>query len=176
MSTRTHQETTRGNHDAKAARIKNPDKFQPEQVKDIASVMNAILADVFALYLKTKNFHWHMSGPHFRDYHLMLDEHSVQIFAMTDDIAERVRKVGGATLHSISEIGRLQRIHDNEQEYVEPQAMLRELHADNQSLVESLRAAHEVTDHAGDYATTSMIENWIDESERRAWFLFEASR
>jgi starvation-inducible DNA-binding protein len=176
MSTRTHQETTRSNHDSKSARINNPDNFQPEQVKNIASVMNAILADVFALYLKTKNFHWHMSGSHFRDYHLLLDEQSAQIFAMTDAIAERVRKVGGVTLHSVGEIGRLQRIHDNDQEYVEPQAMLRELHADNQSLVVSLRAAHEVTDDANDYATTSMIENWIDESERRAWFLFEASR
>ncbi len=176
MSTRTHHETTRNPQDSKAAKINNPDHFQPEQVKNIASVMNGILADVFALYLKTKNFHWHMSGPHFRDYHLLLDEQGEQIFAMTDDIAERVRKVGGVTLHSIGEIGRLQRIHDNDQEYVDPQEMLRELHADNLSLVDSLRAAHEVTDRANDFATTSMIENWIDESERRAWFLFEATR
>ena len=117
-----------------------------------------------------------MSGPHFRDYHLLLDEHREQIFAMTDDIAERVRKIGGATLHSIGEIARLQRIHDNDQEFVDATDMLRELHADNMSIVESLRAAHEVTDEAGDYATTSLIENWIDESERRAWFLFEATR
>ena len=175
MSTHTHHDSTR-TPDAKAARISNPDHFQPEQVKNISSVMNAILADVFALYLKTKNFHWHMSGPHFRAYHLLLDEQGTQIFAMTDDIAERVRKVGGVTLHSIGEIGRQQRIHDNDQEYVEPQEMLRELHADNLSLVDSLRAAHEVTDNANDYSTTSMIENWIDESERRAWFLFEVSR
>lgn len=139
-------------------------------------MLNALLADVFALYVKTKNFHWHMSGPHFRDYHLLLDENGEQIFGMTDDLAERVRKIGGVTIRSIGEIARLQRIHDNDQEYVQPQEMLRELHADNMSLVESLRAAHEVTDEAGDYATTSLIENWIDESERRAWFLFEASR
>ena len=172
MSTRPH------NHESKSSttRINNPDGFQPEKIRNISSVMNAILADVFALYLKTKNFHWHMSGPHFRDYHLLLDEHGDQIFAMTDDIAERVRKIGGATIHSIGEISRLQRIHDNDQEYVDAQDMLRELRGDNMSLVESLRAAHEVTDEAGDYATTSLIENWIDESERRAWFLFEATR
>jgi starvation-inducible DNA-binding protein len=168
-------------HDQKSAttptaRINPPDGFQPEKIRNISSVMNALLADVFALYLKTKNFHWHMSGPHFRDYHLLLDEHGEQIFAMTDDIAERVRKIGGATLHSIGEIARLQRIHDNDQEFVDATDMLRELHADNMSIVESLRAAHEVTDEAGDYATTSLIENWIDESERRAWFLFEATR
>ena len=173
MPTRSH------NHESKstaATRINNPDGFQPEKIRNLSSVMNAILADVFALYLKTKNFHWHMSGPHFRDYHLLLDEHGDQIFAMTDDIAERVRKIGGATIHSIGEIARLQRIHDNDQEYVDALDMLRELHSDNMSLIESLRAAHEVTDEAGDYATTSLIENWIDQTERRAWFLFEATR
>lgn len=169
MSTRTH-------HDSKAGKLSNPDNFKPEQVKNLSSVLNALLADVFALYLKTKNFHWHMSGPHFRDYHLLLDEQAAQIFAMTDPLAERVRKIGGITLHSIGEIARLQRIHDNDQGFVDADEMLRELHGDNASLVESLRAAHEVTDEAGDYATTSMIENWIDESERRSWFLFEASR
>ena len=167
---------TRTNHQSKANSINNPDGFRPEKVRNIASVLNAALADVFALYLKTKNFHWHMSGPHFRDYHLLLDDHATQIFAMTDDIAERVRKIGGRTLHSIGEISRLQRIHDNDQEFVEAPDMLRELHADNMSLIESLRAAHEVTDEAGDYATTSLIEVWIDETERRAWFLFEATR
>ena len=167
---------TRSHHDSKAGKLSTPDNFKPEQVKNLSSVLNALLADVFALYLKTKNFHWHMSGPHFRDYHLLLDEQGAQVFAMSDDLAERVRKIGGITLHSIGEIGRLQRIHDNDQEFVEAQEMLQELHADNLSLVESLRAAHEVTDEAGDYATTSMIENWIDEGERRAWFLFEASR
>jgi starvation-inducible DNA-binding protein len=169
---------TRSNHDSKSATasINNPDGFQPEKVRNISSVLNALLADVFALYIKTKNFHWHMSGPHFRDYHLLLDEQGTQIFAMTDDIAERVRKIGGTTIHSIAEIARLQRIHDNDQEYVEATDMLRELHADNMSLVESLRAAHEVTDEAKEFATTSLIEGWIDESERRAWFLFEATR
>src|SRR6516164_1466822 len=149
------------------APLKTPSDIEPKFVKDLTGALNALLADVFSLYLKTKNFHWHMSGPHFRDYHLLLDEHGEQIFAMTDDIAERVRKIGGATLHSIGEIARLQRIHDNDQEFVDATDMLRELHADNMSIVESLRAAHEVTDEAGDYATTSLIENWIDESERR---------
>lgn len=171
-----HARSHNGQQESKAAQINNPDGFQPEKVRNISSVLNGLLADVFALYIKTKNFHWHMSGPHFRDYHLLLDKQGEQIFGMTDDLAERVRKIGGQTIHSIGEIARLQRIHDNDQEYVEPREMLRELHGDNMSLVESLRAAHEVTDEAGDYATTSMIENWIDESERRAWFLFETTR
>jgi starvation-inducible DNA-binding protein len=166
---------TRSNQESKAARIHNPDGFQPEKVRNLSSVLNALLADVFALYIKTKNFHWHMSGSHFRDYHLLLDEQSQQIFAMADDLAERVRKIGGTTIHSIGEIARLQRIHDNDQEFVEPQEMLHELHTDNRSLVESLRAAHAVTDESGDYATTSIIENWIDGAEHRAWFLFEAA-
>ena len=143
---------------------------------DIAGGMNGILADVFALYLKTKNFHWHMSGPHFRDYHLLLDEQGDQIFGIGDDIAERVRKIGGTTIRSVGHIARLQRIHDDDQEFVEAGDMLRELHKDNQALVQSLRAAHEVAAKADDYATTSLIEVWIDESERRAWFLFEATR
>jgi len=176
MPNRLHTEPMRSHNESKAVQINNPDGLQAEKVRNISSVLNALLADVFALYVKTKNFHWHMSGPHFRDYHLLLDEHSEQIFAMTDDIAERVRKVGGATIHSIGEIARLQRIHDNDEGYVAPQEMLRELHGDNLSLVESLRAAHEVMDRAGDYATTRLIENWIDQSERRAWFLFEATR
>ena len=139
-------------------------------------MLNALLADAFALYLKTKNFHWHMSGPHFRDYHLMLDEQAGQIFEITDAIAERVRKVGGSTIHSIGHIARLQRITDNDQEFVPARDMLLELHGDNKSLVDSLRAAHEVTSKANEYATTSLIEVWIDEAERRAWFLFEATR
>jgi starvation-inducible DNA-binding protein len=165
-------------HESKSVgtRINNPDGFQPEKVRNVSSVLNALLADVFALYIKTKNFHWHMSGSHFRDYHLLLDEQGTQIFAMTDELAERVRKIGGTTIRSIGDIARLQRIHDNDQEMVEATEMLRELHADNMSLVESLRAAHEVTDQSGDYSTTSLIEVWIDESERRAWFLFEATR
>jgi len=169
MSTHTHE-------DSKAAKVNVPDGFDPEQVKDLSSVLNALLADAFALYLKTKNFHWHMSGPHFRDYHLMLDEHATQIFAITDAIAERVRKVGGTTIRSIGHIAKLQRIADNDQQFVPARDMLLELHGDNKSLVDSLRAAHEVAGKATDYATTSLIEVWIDEAERRAWFLFEATR
>src|ERR1043166_4989384 len=145
-------------------------------VKDIAGGMNAILADVFAIYLKTKNFHWHMSGPHFRDYHLLLDEQADQIYAMGDPIAERIRKVGGSTLRSIGHISRLQRIKDNDAEYVDPLDMLAELREDNQQLAARLREVHDVVDEARDIATASLIENWIDETERRTWFLFEASR
>jgi starvation-inducible DNA-binding protein len=147
-----------------------------EAVKDISGSMNAILADVFALYVKTKNFHWHMSGPHFRDYHLLLDEQADQIFAMTDPIAERVRKLGGLTLHSIGEISRTQRVLDNDAEYVEPLDMLAELAGDNKELTARLREAHNVCEEHRDVATTSLIEVWIDETERRAWFLFEATR
>ena len=168
-------ESKTGNN-AEASKINNPDGFAPEKVRDLSSVLNALLADVFALYLKTKNFHWHMSGPHFRDYHLLLDEQGEQIFAMTDDIAERVRKIGGETIRSIGHVARLQRIHDNDQEYVAPADMLRELHSDNRAMVDSLRAAHEVAERVNDVATTSMIEVWIDQTERRAWFLFECTR
>jgi starvation-inducible DNA-binding protein len=142
----------------------------------IQAAMNPILADVFALYVKTKNFHWHMSGPHFRDYHLLLDKQADQIFAMTDPIAERVRKLGGRTLHSIGHIARLQRIADNNTEYVEPLDMLAELWEDNVSLTTRLRQAHNVCDEHIDIATASLIEVWIDETERRTWFLFEATR
>ena len=169
MSTHTHAET-------KVAKTNVPDGFDSEQVKNLSSVLNALLADVFALYLKTKNFHWHMSGPHFRDYHLLLDEHATQIFAISDDIAERVRKIGGTTIRSIGHIARLQRLSDNDQEFVPARDMLIELHGDNKALIESLRAAHEVASKANDFATTSLIEVWIDEAERRAWFLFEATR
>src|SRR5436190_8969964 len=144
--------------------------------KDIAAAMNAILADVFALYLKTKNFHWHMSGPHFRDYHLLLDEHADQLFAMTDPIAERIRKIGGLTLRSIGHISREQRILDNDAEYVEPLDMLAELADDNKTLAARLREAHNVCEEHRDVATTSLVEIWIDETERRTWFLFEATR
>jgi starvation-inducible DNA-binding protein len=162
--------------ESQSARLLVPDGFSPENVNNLSSVLNALLADAFALYLKTKNFHWHMSGQHFRDYHLLLDEQASQIFEITDAIAERVRKVGGTTIRSIGHISRLQRIADNDEEFVGPTEMLRELHADNKALVESLRAAHEVTGKANEYATTSLIEIWIDEAERRAWFLFEATR
>jgi starvation-inducible DNA-binding protein len=161
---------------SKAAKVNVSDGFNPEDVKNLSSVLNALLADVFALYLKTKNFHWHMSGQHFRDYHLLLDEQAAQIFAISDDIAERVRKIGGTTVRSIGHIARLQRISDNDQQFVSAHDMLLELHADNRALVESLRSAHEVASGANDFATTSLIEVWIDEAERRAWFLFESTR
>ncbi|MGA2049693.1 MAG: DNA starvation/stationary phase protection protein [Terracidiphilus sp.] len=169
MSTHTHEES-------KAAKTNVSDGFDVEQVKNLSSVLNGLLADAFALYLKTKNFHWHMSGPHFRDYHLLLDEQASQVFAITDDIAERVRKVGGTTIRSIGHIAKLQRIADNDQEFVPARDMLLELHSDNKAFVESLRSAHEVASKANDYATTSLIEVWIDEAERRAWFLFESTR
>jgi starvation-inducible DNA-binding protein len=160
----------------KAAKTSNPGGFAPEQVKELADALNALLADVFALYIKTKNFHWHMSGPHFRDYHLLLDEQADQIFAISDAIAERVRKIGGQTIRSIGQIARLQRVQDNDYEFVPAHGMLEELGADNNALVKNLREAHQVASDANDYATTSLIEVWIDEAERRAWFLFEATR
>ena len=153
--------------------LKTPTDLSAEGVVAIARELKALLADVFVLYVKTKNFHWHMSGPHFRDYHLLLDEHSEQIFAMTDDIAERARKIGGTSIHSIGDIARNQRIRDNDEEFVDPQQMLAELSADNQQLTKALRAAHEVCDKHNDSATASLIETWIDETERRTWFLFE---
>jgi starvation-inducible DNA-binding protein len=148
----------------------------PEAVRDLSGALNALLADMFALYLKTKNFHWHVAGPHFRDYHLMLDEHGEQIFATTDDIAERVRKIGGTTLRSIGHIAKLQRVEDNDAEYVTALDMLAELRDDNRRLVSRLRETHDLCDEHGDVASASLLENWIDEAERRAWFLFEATR
>ncbi len=153
-----------------------PTDLSSEATKEIAGAMNAILADVFALYLKTKNFHWHMSGPHFRDYHLLLDEHAEQLFAMTDDMAERVRKIGGMTLHSIGEISKMQRVTDNDAGYVEPLDMIAELREDNKELAARLREAHELCEEHRDIATASLIETWIDETERRTWFLFETAR
>ena len=158
------------------APLATPSDLSPAAVKDITGALNALLADVFALYLKTKNFHWHMSGPHFRDYHLLLDDHGDQIFAMTDDIAERVRKIGGTTIRSIGHIARLQRILDNDADYVTPADMLSELHEDEKALVLSMRAVHALCDDAGDVATASLLENWIDETQRRSWFLFETTR
>jgi starvation-inducible DNA-binding protein len=153
-----------------------PSELGAEVSKDIAGGMNAVLADVFALYMKTKNFHWHMSGPHFRDYHLLLDEQADQLYAMTDAIAERIRKTGGSTLRSIGHIARVQRVIDNDADYVEPLDMLAELREDNQNLTARLREVHEVVDEIRAIATASLIENWIDETERRTWFLFESSR
>jgi starvation-inducible DNA-binding protein len=159
-----------------AAALATRSDLPAEATRDVAAAMNAVLADVFALYLKTKNFHWHMSGPHFRDYHLMLDEQSDQLFAMTDPIAERVRKLGRPTLRSIGHIARSQRVLDNDADFVEPGDMLAELCEDNKALATRLREAHGVCDERRDIATASLIEVWIDETERRAWFLFESAR
>ena len=159
-----------------SAPLATPTDLKPAATKDIAGAMNAILADVFALYLKTKNFHWHMSGPHFRDYHLLLDEQADQLFAMTDAIAERVRKIGGSTVKSVGHISRLQRVTDNDVDYVQPQDMLAEVREDNKVLAARLREAHNVCEEHRDIATASLIEVWIDETERRTWFLFEAAR
>lgn len=156
--------------------LATPSDIDSESVANITGALNALLADVFSLYLKTKNFHWHMSGPHFRDYHLLLDEHGDQLFAMTDELAERVRKLGGTTIRSIGHIARLQRIADNDADYVTPEDMLSELHEDEKSLVLSMKAAHALCDDAGDVATASILENYIDQSQRRSWFLFESTR
>lgn len=156
--------------------LRTPTDLGSEATHDIAAALTRLLADMFALYVKTKNFHWHVSGPHFRDYHLMLDEQGAQIFATTDDLAERVRKVGGTTLRSIGQISRLQRIPDNDADYVTAPDMLAELAQDNMALTSYLRAAHAVCDDHNDIASTSLLETWIDEAERRTWFLYEASR
>jgi starvation-inducible DNA-binding protein len=158
------------------APLLTPTDLVAAATRDIAAAMNGVLADVFALYLKTKNFHWHMSGPHFRDYHLMLDEQADQLFALADPIAQRIRKVGGSTLKSIGHVSRIQHILDNDAEYVESLDMLAELREDNKMLASRLREAHDVCNEHRDIATASLIEIWIDEIERRTWFLFEASR
>ena len=156
--------------------LDTPTDLSEDAVKEISRALNAILADAFALYLKTKNFHWHVSGPHFRDYHLLLDEQGEQIFATTDELAERVRKIGGTTLRSIGGIAKLQRIEDNDADFVAPLDMLRELMNDNKSVAKAMREAHDVADKHEDVATASLLENFIDDTERRTWFLFEASR
>jgi starvation-inducible DNA-binding protein len=160
----------------RTANLATPTNLGANAVQDIAGALNILLADTFALYLKTKNFHWHVSGPHFRDYHLLLDEQAAQIFAATDDIAERVRKLGATTLRSVGQIAKLQRVLDNDADYVTPQDMLAELRDDNKQLVFHLKQTHDLCDEHGDVATASLIENWIDEAERRVWFLFEAGR
>jgi starvation-inducible DNA-binding protein len=160
----------------RTAALDTPTDLGSNATKDISGALNTLLADMFALYVKTKNFHWHMSGPSFRDYHLLLDEQADQLYATTDVIAERVRKVGGTTLRSIGHIGRLQRILDNDADYVTPVDMLAELRDDNKQLAARMRETHGVCDEHGDVATASLLENWIDEAERRIWFLFETSR
>jgi starvation-inducible DNA-binding protein len=158
------------------APLDTPTDLSTEAVSEISEQLNGILATTFALYLKTKNFHWHVSGPHFRDYHLLLDEQGEQIFDSTDDIAERVRKIGGTTLRSIGQISKLQGIEDNDESFVSPGDILRELMSDNKKLIEAMRGCHEVCDKYSDVATASILENFIDQVERRVWFLFEASR
>jgi starvation-inducible DNA-binding protein len=165
--------------DTKALRnapLETPTDLKANAVRDIAGSLAILLADMFALYVKTKNFHWHMSGPHFRDYHLLLDEQADQIFATTDALAERARKIGGATIRSIGHIGRLQRVLDNDAEFVTPLDMLAELRDDNKQLAANLREAHGLCDEHGDVASASLLETWIDEAERRTWFLFESTR
>ncbi len=165
---------------AKEARIREhlatSTDLKPQATRDISAALGALLADVFALYIKTKNFHWHMSGPHFRDYHLLLDEQSDQIFAMSDPIAERARKIGGTTIRSVGDIARQKRIDDNDAEYVEPQDMLSELAEDNKHLTSIMRETHHTCEGHGDVATASLLEVWIDETERRTWLLFESTR
>jgi starvation-inducible DNA-binding protein len=160
----------------KSASLRTPTDLKADAVRDISGALNILLADMFGLYLKTKNFHWHMSGPHFRDYHLLLDEQGDQIFASTDAIAERVRKIGGTTLRSIGHISRLQRILDNDADFVTPMDMLAELRDDNKQLTMKMRETHDLCDEYGDVATAGLLENWVDEAERRTWFLFEAAR
>src|SRR5215469_852698 len=158
-----------------AEALDTPTDLSADAVQEISAALNAVLADSFALYLKTKNFHWHISGPHFRDYHLLLDEQGAEIFATTDPLAERVRKIGGTTLRSIGQIARLQRVGDNEAEDLSAQAMLIELRQDNLRMVKNMREAHALCDEHGDVASASLLEVWIDEAEKRAWFLLEAT-
>lgn len=172
LSTKERQHLQR----ERALPLATPTDLDRKATRDVSAALNAVLADVFALYLKTKNFHWHMSGPHFRDYHLLLDDQATQLFKMTDPIAERVRKLGGQTLKSIGQINREKHVLDNDAEYVEPSDMLAELLEDNKALASRLREAHAITDDNEDYATTSLIEVWLDETEERVWFLYETTR
>lgn len=176
MERHERQQEQRSPRSARIAPLRTPTDLGEQATRDISAALNLALADVYSLYLKTKNFHWHMSGTHFRDLHLLLDEQADQIFAMTDPLAERVRKVGGTTLRSIGHIARLQRISDNDADFVTPQDMLSELCQDNRTLTASLREAHEVCAEHRDIASTSLIEVWIDETEKRSWFLYEATR
>lgn len=163
-------------HDKTLAPLRTPTSLSQEATRDISAGLTALLADVFALYIKTKNFHWHVSGPHFRDYHLLLDEQAAEILAMTDLIAERSRKIGGVTLRSIGQIAREARISDNDADYVDAVDMLAELRDDNSDLAARMREVHALCDEYGDIATASLLENWVDETEKRVWFLFESSR
>lgn len=162
--------------DKRLAPLRTPTGLSEEATRDISAALTTLLADTFALYIKTKNFHWHVSGPHFRDYHLLLDEQSAEILAMTDPIAERARKIGGTTLRSVGQIAKESRIADNDADYVDPLDMLAELRDDNGELIGRMRELHDLCDEHEDVATASLLENWIDESEKRVWFLFESSR
>ena len=162
--------------ETRKADLRTPSALSDEACINIAAEVNALLADTFAIYMKTKNFHWHMSGPHFRDYHLLLDEQSAEILAMTDPMAERARKIGGATLRSIGQIARESRVLDNDADYVDPLDMLAELRDDNHDLINRMREVHDLCDEHNDVATASLLENWIDETEKRVWFLFETGR
>ncbi|WP_321859150.1 Dps family protein [Paraburkholderia tropica] len=159
-----------------ASNLTTPTDLGADARKEVSAGLTRLLADVFALFVKTKNFHWHVSGPHFRDYHLLLDDQATLVFAMVDPVAERARKLGGPTLHSISEIASLKRLDDNDEAFVEPEAMLDELRHDNESLVKFMRELHQLCDDKEDVATASLIENWIDQTEERVWFLFETTR
>lgn len=159
----------------RTAALRTPTTLESNATRDVTGALNVLLADIFALYLKTKNFHWHVSGPNFRDYHLLLDEQAEQVLAVSDDLAERVRKIGGTTLHSIGQIGRMQRVLDNDADYVMPHDMLAELRDDNIQLAANMRETHELCEQHQDVATASLLENWVNEAERRVWFLFEAT-
>ena len=173
MAKTTHVESPRSKP---AAAIDTPIDLSPDAVAEVTEALNLLIADSFALYVKTKNFHWHVSGPHFRDYHLLLDEQAEQVYATIDDLAERVRKLGGVTIRSIGDIAKLQRIKDNNLDFVPPLEMLRELLADNKAMIEAMRETHEIASECNDVGTTSMLEVFIDGAEKRNWFLFEASR
>jgi starvation-inducible DNA-binding protein len=175
MSVATTKAKQNETHQA-AARLNTPTDLSDDAIHAVSEALNGLLADTFALYVKTKNFHWHVSGPHFRDYHLLLDEQAAQIEGSIDILAERVRKIGGTTIRSIGHIAKLQRIRDNDEELVLPGDMLAELMADNKAQIENMREAHKVADEHEDVATASLLENFIDEAEKRCWFLFEASR
>jgi starvation-inducible DNA-binding protein len=176
MTSATKQSELQRLKEIQRSAISTATDLSAEATREISGALNALLADAFGLYVKTKNFHWHLSGPHFREYHLLFDEQAEQIFAMTDPIAERVRKIGGSTIKSIGQISRLQRMLDNDADYVDPEDMLAELCEDNKTLTARLRETHNVCDEHRDMATASLIENWIDETERRTWFLFETSQ
>ena len=168
--------TRNGIEKRREAPLRTPSYLRAENIRSLTEELNVLLADVFAIYIKTKNFHWHASGPHFRDYHLLLDEQAEQVFAMTDAIAERVRKLGGTTIRSVSHIARLKHVADNDAGYVEPLDMISELREDNEALVARMIEIHDQCDEANDVATASLLENWIDQAQRRVWFLFETSR